>query len=283
MILKSILGEEKEFSDKEALFSYVKENLNQILDFKKSSIQKSVDKGVAVSCKSLNSVKMEVAEKAITVDKDFYYIAVNTTNILDSHDDLHVNGIWNKTLIDQQGKNYLVDSHELTLGSTIVRKEHIEMFVAKVTFKSIGMPYDGSTQVLVYKFRKDRVINPMVKEWLESGDAIQASVRMQYVVIEFALDSNYPDDADSKKRYDDYIGTIANKSEFEYIPYFFIIKEAKNVRESSLVPFGSNHATGKLKNIEPLESTHTDAQPLLNTKRQEQATELLNKLKKVKW
>lgn len=284
MITKSILGEQKEFSSKEAVIAYVKENLTQIIDFKKSVEQKSIDKGIAVSCKSLNGLRLEVADKAIKTDKDHYYIAVNTTNILDSHDDFHTNGIWNKTVKDQQGKNYLVDTHELTIGSTIVRKEHIEMFVAKVTFASLGLPYTGSTQVLVYKFRKDKVIDAKAKEWLDSGDSIQASVRMQYVDLKFALDSNAPDDAVAKKNYDDYFPLIANKSDFDYIPYFFIITEAKNVRESSLVPFGSNSSTGNIiKDIEPSEDTQKDVKPSEDTKRQKQAEELLNKLKNVKW
>lgn len=280
MILKSILGEQKEFSNKEAVVAFVKENLSQILDFKKSVEQKSVDKGVAVSCKSLNYVRMEVSDKAITVDKDYFYIAVNTTGILDSHDDLHVSGIWNKTLVDQQGKNYLVDSHELTIGTTIVKKEHIEMFVAKVTFQSLGMPYPGSTQVLVYKFRRDKVIDTKAKQWLDSGDAIQASVRMQYVSLKFALDSNAPEDKEAKKNYDEYIGQIANKEDFEYIPYFFIILEAKNVRESSLVPFGSNSITGNIirqKDIQPLSSTGKGA-----AKSTQMLKELNNVLQKFK-
>ena len=104
----------------------------------------------------------------------------------------------------------------------------------------------------------------MAKEWLESGDAVQASVRMQYVSIEFALDSNSPEDAKAKQNYDTYINEIANKNDFEYIPYFFIIKEAKNVRESSLVPFGSNSATGNIisrkkeENIEPEDTTQKE-------------------------
>ena len=285
MITKSILGEEKEFTSKEAMVAYVKENLTQIIDFKKSVEQKSCEKGIAVQCKSLSGIRLEVADKAINTDDNYYYIAVNTTRILDSHDDLHVNGIWNKTVKDQQGKNYLVDSHDLTIGSTIVRKEHIEMFVAKVTFKSLGIDYDGSTQVLVYKVRKDKVIDSKAKEWLDSGDSIQASVRMQYVDILFALDSNAPEDVKAKANYDAYIGEIANKDDFEYIPYFFIIKEAKNVRESSLVPFGSNAITGNIiKRIEPSQDTHKlVAKPSEDTKRKEQANILLNKLEKVKW
>ena len=270
MITKSILGVEKNFSDVEELKSYVKENLTQIIDAKKTE-QKSCEKGLAITCKTLNGAKLEVAEKAIKTDDNYWYIAVNTTMILDSHEDLHDTGIWNTTIKDNQGKNYLVADHSLTLDATIVKKEYIEIFVAKTTFASLGMPYEGSTQVLVYKFPKDKVVHAKAQEWLESGDEIQASVRMQYVNIQFALDSNHPDDEKEKKRYDDYIDRIANKADFDYIPYFFIIKEAKNVRESSLVLFGSNPVTGnniQRKNLEPLEDTQNNIEELDNPQEQ---------------
>lgn len=276
MITKSILGENKDFATKEEALSYVKQNLNQIIDFKKGIEQKSIDKGVSVICKTLNNSLLfdtKDEQKAIKTDSDYYYIAVNTTNILDSHDDVHAPNIWNKTSNDMQGKNYLVDTHELSIGATIVKKEHIEMFVAKTTFKSLGMPYDGSCNVLVYKFRKDKVIDAKAKEWLESGDAIEASVRMRYVSIKFCVDSNAPEDADFKKNYDENIDKIANKGDFEYIPYFFWITEAQNVRESSLCPFGSNSVTGNIisrknepseddtqKTIEPTEVTQEEEQ-----------------------
>ena len=44
-----------------------------------------------------------------------------------------------------------------------------------------------------------------------------------------------------------YFPLIANKEDFEEIEYFWIVKEAKNVYESSLVLFGSNGATGLIQ------------------------------------
>lgn len=252
----------KEFETKEEMFKELKDNLDLIIDKKKSEFLHSCDKGTAVSCKSLNGLKLDDAEKAsLDMDNDYYYIVVNSTNILDSHEDLHVDGIWNKSVQEQQGKNYLVTDHELEINNVVVRKEHIEMFVATVSFKSLGYPYAGNTQILVYKFRKDRVLIQSVKEWLESGDEIQASVRMRYITIEFALDSNDPEYATEKKRYEQYKPKIANIADFDYVYYFYIIKEAANQRESSLVVAGSNHVTGNViqpkaqKEIEPEDST----------------------------
>ena len=261
MTFKSRYFTNKEFSTKEDLFKSLKENKEIIIDAKKSVIQKSCDKDASISCKSLDLLKFTDQIKGIKIDDNYYYIAVNSTLILDSHDDLHVNGIWKKSVQEIQGRNYLVADHELELLYVLARKEHIEIFTAKVPFSLIGKPYEGETEILVYKIAKNQIKNEIVKDWLESGDSIEASVRMQYVTILLAMDSNAPDDATEKKNYDDYIDMIANKQDFEYIPYFFVIKEAKNVKESSLVVFGSNSSTGLIK-----DNYQADAKSLENKK-----------------
>lgn len=281
-MFKSVYLQDKEFSTKEELFAELKANKDLIIDAKKSEIYKSCDKGQSIVSKSLDLLQFSEQNKAIKIDDNFYYFAVNSTRILDSHDDLHVDGIWKKSVQEIQGKNYFVEDHELEISKVITRKEHIEIFTAKVPFSLIGKPYQGNTEILVYKIAKNQIKNDKVKEWLESGDSIECSVRMQYVTILLALDSNNPEDATEKKNYDDYIDLIANKSDFEYIPYFFVIKEAKNVKESSLVPFGSNSATGvvqnKIEKEEPTEVTQDTTEPTIEvTQKNEMLKELLNK------
>lgn len=266
-VIKSRYFPDKEFASKEAMFADFRANYNDLISFKKADIQKSCDKGLAITCRSLDLLKLQDSVKGLKIDPAYYYIAANTTKILDSHEDLHIDGLWNKSVKEQQGLNYLVADHELTIADTIVRKEHVEMLIVKMPFALLGMPYAGETEVLVYKVAKDKIIHAKAKEWLESGDQIEASVRMQYVTILFAMDSNNPEDATLKKNYDDYIGMIANKDDFEYIAYFFIVKEAKNVREASLVIAGSNPVTGNLnRTTEPEKSTLENEPPLEHSK-----------------
>lgn len=268
-MIKSDLFPNKEFSTKEELFLELKANKEIILDEKKSQIQKSCDKGISVKAKPILTEKVLGADKSLNMDKDCYYIAVNSTRILDSHKDLHLDGLWNKTVKDQQGKNYLVADHELKMMSTIVRKAYIEMFTAIVPFSLLGKEYDGETEVLFYKFPKDKVTNAVVKEWLESGDEIEASVRMRYVKVELALNSQDKADIEEYACFLKYYPMIANKSDFEQeIYYFFPVMEAENVRESSLVLFGSNAATGQAKeNKEAVEDT-SENEPTVVTQTQ---------------
>ena len=238
----------KSFDNVVDLYKALKDNKEEILSFKMANTLKSCDKGASVKTKLINVTKHLETLKNIELNDEFHYIAVNTTKILDSHMDVHLNGIWSKTVQEQQGKNYLVADHKLEIDKVIARKEHVEMIVAEIPFRSIGKDYEGDTQALIYKIPKDKIVNEAAKEWLESGDEIEASVRMQYVKIELAMNSDNINDKVEKANYDTYIKEIANKEEFEEINYFFIVQEAKNVKESSLVVFGSNNATGTLEN-----------------------------------
>lgn len=263
----------KEFETKKELITNLRKYKDDIISFKKAQIYKSCDKGTGIVSKPIEPTKLGDQVKGIVIDNDFYYIAVNSTRILDSHDDLHLNGIWNKTVKEQQGKIYLVADHDLKLDQTIARKEHIEIFVAEIPFAILNKPYSGNTEALIYKVRKDKIINKVAKEWLDSGDSIEASVRMQYVDIAFALNSDDKEDVLFKANYDKYIKSIANIDDFDTeIIYFWVVTQAKNVLESSLVLFGSNSTTGQIieseknqpskdtetQNNEPSKDTHRE-------------------------
>lgn len=256
---------DRSFETKEALFEALRKNKNDIISFKKAQVYKSIEKdyNLGITARPISFKVLNEQNKGMSLDDNYYYIATNSTRILDSHNDLHVNGIWNKTVKEQQGKNYLVDTHVMSISTTIARKEHIEMFVAVVPFSAIGKDYEGDTEVLVYKIPKTKIMNPIAKEWLDSGDSIESSVRMQYGDIALAMNSDDQDDKQEKKNYLNYIDSIANKSDFENeIYYFWIIKQAKNIGESSLVLLGSNHATGMIQDKNNKEAvTDTSIKP----------------------
>jgi hypothetical protein len=245
----------KSFDTEELLFSELKANKDDILALKKAQIQKSCEKGTSISIKNLDLLKLTEEIKNLKIDDDYYYIAVNTTKVLDSHGDLHIDGLWKKTVKDQQGRNYLVADHKLELDNVIANKSDIEMVIAEIPFSLIGKSYSGNTQALIYKISKDK-IKPKYKEWLDNGD-VEASVRMRYVSIKMAMNSTNENDKEEYKTYNQYVSQIANKDEFESIPYFFVVTEAENVKESSLVLFGSNPATGQINNKEVAEPITT--------------------------
>ena len=251
----------KEFNSKDELFKALADNESLIIDAKKSEIYKSFEKGLQVVTDQKQIEKaFSDSEKGIKFDSDYYYFVVNSANILDSHNDMHVDGNWNKTKKEAQGKVYLVFDHSLKRGDIIAMAKDIELLTAKVPFSLLGKSYEGETYSLIYKVAKNKIVNKEAKEWLENGYDLQASVRMQYVKIESAFNSNNPDYAKQKTTYDEYYPQIANKDDFESIDYFWVVKEAKNVMESSLVLFGSNPVTGRIDNKEQGKTTQTSEQ-----------------------
>jgi hypothetical protein len=240
---------DKSFDTKEQLFKALVDNEKLIIDAKKSQVFKSFEKGLEV-CTDQNAISKAFQDetKGIKFDENYYYFVVNSANILDSHGDMHVDGNWNKSVKEQQGKVYLVFDHSLKRNDIIAMPKDIEMFTAKVPFSLLGKNYEGETYSLIYKVSKEKIVDKKAKEWLEKGYNLQASVRMQYVKIETAINSNNPDYSKQKANFDEYYDLIANKSDLKEIDYFYIVKEAKNIMESSLVLFGSNQATGEISN-----------------------------------
>jgi hypothetical protein len=157
-------------------------------------------------------------------------------------------------------------------------KEDISMFTAEIPFSLIGKNYDGDTYALIYKVAKNRIVNKDAKEWLNDGYSLEASVRMQYVKIELAVNTNDTDSVKEKETFDKYIDVIANKNEFKDLDYFWVVKEAKNVQESSLVMFGSNSATGTIQeNKQAEQSLENKEEPSDDTQTTEMLKQLLNK------
>jgi len=239
----------KDFNSKEELFKALVENESVIIDAKKSEVYKSFEKGLQIVNNQAQIEKaFEDAEKGIKFDKDYYYFVVNSANYLDSHKDVHLNGNWNKSVKDQQGKVYLIWHHDFSKAENIIAfPEDVEMFTAKLAWSLLGKSYEGETYCLVYKVAKDKIQNKTIKEWLELGKKLQLSVRMQYIKIVTAFKSDNPDYIEQNKNYNDIHPLIVNKDEYEEeIVYFWGVKEAKNVMESSILPFGSNSATSEV-------------------------------------
>jgi hypothetical protein len=270
---------DKSFETKEQMFKELMLNKEFIIKEKTSNILKSCEKGLSVVANQNAIFKALETNKALKLDSDYYYFVVNSSNILDSHRDLHVKGNWDKSVKEQQGKVYLVFDHQLKRNEIIAMKEDISMFTAEIPFSLIGKNYDGDTYALIYKVAKNKIVNKDAKEWLNDGYSLEASVRMQYVKIELAVNTNDTDSVKEKETFDKYIDVIANKNEFKDIDYFWVVKEAKNVQESSLVMFGSNSATGTIQEnkTEADVITSEKTEPSDDTQTTEMLKQLLNK------
>lgn len=250
------------FSNKADLFRFLKKNIDFIIAQKKS-VDKHADV-VDYYCETTGQggVPMSVS-KAIADPSQFSgkqlnaKLVINTTNILDSHGDVHIPGLWNKSLKENK-KIYLLQEHQMSFDHIIA--DGIKASAEMINWKDLGYKAEGQTQALIFSAEIKQERNPFMFDQYVKGYVTNHSVGMRYVTIALALNSDSKYDVDEKKVWDKYIGQIVNAADAEEQGYFFAVTEAKIV-EGSAVPIGSNKITPVL-NIEakrePSEDTSKD-------------------------
>ena len=241
-IPKNLQGEE--------LFKFLKTNKEDIVYAKKTAI-KYADSfgGSAVHLKSITPSLNKSASEEDTLSIKRRLI-INTTNVVDSHKDVHVDGIWNKSLKENKNIKFLQE-HQMSFKSIIADKEDLSVGVNKVSWKSLGFDLEGKTEALTFDATIKQSRNSQMFKEYKDGNIDQHSVGMHYVSMKLAINSEEEDYAEEKAVWDKYYEIIANKAELEKSPYFWAITEAK-VIEGSAVVLGSNGftPTQEVKEIE---------------------------------
>lgn len=259
----------KTFATKEELFRALRKNAKRIISLKCAAIYKSAEKGQFSPIAS--RVKVDETAKAIFNFKENYiYPVINTTNFLDTHLDVHQNGIWSKTKKESQGRVFYVMNHSLTPKDVIAWTENVKILTKMIPWSLLGKEYEGETQALIYEIATENIVNDYANKMIEEKRPVQGSVRMRYIEVSLAINSEEEEDKKYKKTFDKVFPLIANKGDFEEdsINYFWSVTEAKNEREGSMVLLGSNEATPILSledtqepnkftlEDEPLKDTH---------------------------
>lgn len=241
-MIKSSQFPDKTFASKDELFAELRANADKIIKCKTSEIYKSIEKGVHFN--GFITRVNDTESKAGPHMKDGYcYPVINTTKYLDSHDDVHLDGIWNKSAKEQNGKLFYVADHEIKTNTIIAWPDDVNVMVKSVPWSWVGKDYPGNTEALIYEINKSAIVNATAKDIIENKRPVQGSVRMQYVKVSMALNSTAKEDIVYKANWDKWIGEIANADVAHEQGYFFAVEEAKIVKEGSMVPFGSNDAT----------------------------------------
>lgn len=266
----------KEFQNKQDLFRALIDNKKELISIKKSAT-KNAD---AVSFAYLDtSVKIDTNKEDInsqiqSPESLNVKVVINTTNFLDSHGDVHVSGIWNKSIKDNVTFLHLQE-HEREFDKVIT--DSANGYVQSITWKKLGLPYEGRTDALIFESTIDKKRNEFMLNQYANGWVKNHSVGMRYVQLDMAVNSEADFDKEEKALWDEYYPIIANKEVADERGYFWVVKEAKII-EGSAVVMGSNSATPTLENKnEPLENTQEN-EPTEVTQEQKQL--LQNLLKK---
>jgi len=277
-MIKVLEFPDKEFATKEELFNALRENKKELVSLKKS-VTKNAD---AVSYGYVETISKHAENKAIAAadlpDTLDVKVVINTTNFLDSHGDVHVNGIWNKSVSDN--KTFLhLQEHIRDFDKVI--SDRAKGSVQSMTWKQLGLPYDGKTEALIFESTIERLRNGFMLKQYANGWVKNHSVGMRYVNIELAINSEADYDKEEKTLWDEVYPSVANKEVADERGYFWVVKEAKIV-EGSAVVMGSNSATPTLEtkeDVEPSKDTlDIEAEQSLQTEKQKELLkELLNK------
>jgi len=248
-----------------ALFDFVVKNEAIIIHAKKSEIKHGDgfcspvlyvdDRG-----KLANKAEAGYSPVAIKDGELQLSVVINTTNWFDSHMDVHIPGIWDKTVKDNYKNGlYLLNYHKATHEDVI--GEGLKPSVVNTTWKDLGYNYNGTTQALFFngKIYEDR--NPGAFKAYRNGEVKQHSVGMRYIKMVTCInDEDYPV---QKENWDKYAPMVTNIKDAEDNGVFWAILEAQ-ANEGSKVLFGSNPMTPDMtpKNI------ITEQQPVLSTAKQ---------------
>lgn len=226
------------------MFFALKANVDKIIAVKKAAIKDSDRVGYSFrESKEEVSKSVEPAILKAVKNGDTIYPVINTTNWFDSHGDVHLDGIWDVSVQQQQGKLYYAINHELKLGSIISYPNEVEPMVKTLNWADVGENYEGQTQALIFAAQITDKSNKDAKKAIKAGVPLQNSVRMQYEKMVLCVDSTAKGLEQERMNFYQYLPKIANKDEVMESGYYWGIQAAKIVKEGSAVLAGSNRAT----------------------------------------
>jgi hypothetical protein len=259
--------------------AYVVEHKKKLIDLKKSAIKYSLPF-------VLNEQNDEIQKALLTNHKDDLEAGVikrtivgNTYNWLDSHGDVHLKGIFTKSIEERASSIMHFRDHKNELEAIIGDFESI--YEKRVHWSDLGINKIGYTYALMADSNIKQDYSAKIFKMYLNNKINQHSVGMQYVKIDLAVNSDeYKEEMATWNKYIDQIG---NPEKAEELGYFWAVSEAKLIEISAVVA-GSNELTPTITNTkeeihsedEPLKDTHKDEPN--NTSKEEQKKLLIQKL-----
>jgi len=267
---------DKEFPNKEDLFKALRENKSTLIAQKKMITKESDSAIHYVEVETKKEANKEDSDDISDIKKIKAKLVINTTNLMDSHSDVHFKGIWNKSAKEQKNL-MLLQEHQMKFNSII--SDSVTASVKKMSWKSLGFEFEGDTEALIFDTEIEKERNEFMFNQYAKGYVKEHSVGMRYVKLELAINSESKWDEEEKAVWDKYINEIVNKEVAENQGYFWAVTEAKIVEGSAVVK-GSNYATPTIS-IEAVKDTSNEQkeEPTIEVtqKEKELLKEILNK------
>lgn len=220
-------------------------NKKELIRLKKTQFKK------ADNVVSLNQViKSEKIQKNADTDSEIFRTVVgNTYNYLDSHEDVHIPGLFTKSIKENKSSILHLHDHVHQLDAQVGKA--LDIYEKDLSWKDVGLEISGTTTALLMDSRIEKNRNANIFQDYRDNLIQQHSVGMQYVKIDLAV--NDPEEKEEFTVWERYKDQIINIDKAEELGYFWAVTEAKLI-EISCVIQGSNDLTPTLpsKSIEDL-------------------------------
>lgn len=284
LILKELESKKSEFKSEKEQIDWLVAEQDYLKTLRKSQSKYSDGMSLEFISFAVNekgeALKAESMDQVTDTGKLKVKVIINATNILDSHRDLHVKGIWKKSL-SQKKLIYLCQEHDLSFKGII--SDQVKAYTQIFTFKELGYDLEGDCECLVFDAIIEKERNPFMYEQYAKGYVRNHSVRMEYVKEYFCLDSDAPEHTQYKDNYDKYAPLVANKEALESYKWFYAVIEAKIKDEGSPVVKGSCFVTPTLEVTQIKNKLQTEIpfvekhEPPVSTQTEEQGSEAQKK------
>lgn len=236
--------------NKELFFKQLRENRDLVFSEKKSAFKKAdsvffnheskkndrysanKDKNQENNAQNFNSINVK--------------LAINTTNILDSHSDVHIPGIWDECISE---KKYVLLLQEHCLKFDHVITDVVTPSAIMVNWSDLGFQFKGKTQVLQFDATIGNDRNPYMFDLYLRNWVKQHSVGMMYKELFLCVNSEDKYFRDEKENWDKYLPIVVNQDDAIENGYFWAVTKADFI-EGSAVVLGSNYATPIINMIE---------------------------------
>lgn len=240
-------------NDKQQLFDWFKLNKGLYLRQKKTEIKHSNGFFVNLPKEFIITpdVNKEVGITSVDTKKMNGKVVINATNIIDSHKDLHIPKLWNRSLKMQANNGLHLKEHKMCFDNVLADgPQEVKPYVTNMSWSSLGFNVEGKSQCLIHDFVLKRYDNPQLNELTKAemylrylnGEVKYHSVGMIYVDIAFCVDTEEKYWAEEKDNFDKYITEAINPEVAKEEGWFCAVLEAKYV-EGSAVVRPSNVAT----------------------------------------
>lgn len=248
--------DKSKFNSKDELIKYIVENKREIIDLKKSSTKECDCITVLSKQKEVNkSIDSPTKPEDDEEDEITRTIIGNTYNWMDSHDDVHIEGIFTKSIKERGNKVLHLHDHIWQLGAKVGSVQKV--YEDKISWVELGILAVGETMALMMDSVIKKSYDPKIFEMYKNNEIDQHSVGMIYINLFLCV--NNAEYKEEFAAWNKYFPVVSNKQKAIDNGFFFAVTEAK-LKEISCVIEGSNELTpvrmpsqkGTL-NIEPSE------------------------------